>query len=515
MKTKESLFSVLIIGIVVFLMATSSWGAGPVRGGEFKASMDLEPVSGDPLFGNGTYSDRHFFNLFYENLIRLTGEGEFIPLLAEGWDFAPDNKSITFKLRKGVIFHDGTPFNAEVAKWNLDRARDPKLNAPHSKDLIAINSVDILDDDTIRVNMEKPSASVMAMLAFEGGSMISPTAYKNMGRDFARNPVGTGPYKFVKWIGSDRVMGERFDGYWQNGLDGNKLPYMDKVTVRFIANTTVKLMEIKAGNIYLADNIQVKDFKSVETDPKLKLVDRPHGIHQFMCFNVTKPPFDNKDLRLAVCYGINREAIMKVITRGYGTVTPTIVQPNEFIYTQDLPTHTYDPAKSKEHLKKSGFTGQVVVSVIQRDPDTQIAQLIQAQLKEVGIDMKIEVLERKAWVAKVITKDRKFHAGTLRTMSPAPDPDFNFAKYFGRNASLNWDGLSNEVLFEVVEKGAQVLDREKRKVYYKKAQEVLLSEGFYAFLFTRPVKDVALSKVHNVRRDLNGSWRLGEVWMDK
>ncbi len=515
MKTREKLFAVLIIAFVVLSMAMSSWAADPVRSGEFKASMDLEPVSGDPLFGNGTYSDRHFFNLFYENLIRLTGEGKFIPLLAESWEFAPDNQSITFKLRKGVIFHDGTPFNAEVAKWNLDRARDPGLNAPHIKDLAAVSSVDMVDDDTIRVNMKRPSASIMAMLAFEAGSMISPTAYKKMGRDFARNPVGTGPYRFVKWIGSDSVTGERFEGYWQEGLDGKKLPYMDKVNIRFIANTRVKLMEVKSGNIFLADNIQVKDFKSVEGDPKLKLVDRPHGIHQFMCFNVTKPPFDNKDLRLAVCHGINREALMKVITRGYGIVTPTIVQSNEFIYTENLPVHTYDPAKSKDHLKKSGFTGEVVVSVIQRDPDTQIAQLLQAQLKEVGINMKIEVLERKAWVAKVITKDRKFHAGTLRTMAPPPDPDFNFGRYFGRGARSNWDGLHDDGLFDAVGKGAQVLDRKKRKVHYEKAQEILLREGYYAFLFTRPVKDVALKEVHNVRRDLNGSWRLGEVWIDR
>jgi len=514
MGFRPKVFQWMTVAVAVFFLAGSGWAAGPVRGAEFKASMHLEPVSCDPLFGNGTFSDRNAFNLFYENLIRLTGEGKFVPELAESWIIAPDNKSITFKLRKGVVFHDGTPFNAQVAKWNLDRAMDPNLNAPHSKDLSAVASVDALDDDTIRVNMVEPSASILVMLSYEAGSMISPTAYQKLGKDFGRNPVGTGPYRFVKWISSDRIIGERFADYWKMGLDGKKLPYMDAVTIRFIPNTRVKLIEVKAGNIHMADDIQVKDFSDIEADPNIKLVDRPHGMHQFVCFNVTKPPFDNKDFRLAVCHGINREAIMKVITRGYGAVTPTLVPSNWFIYTEDLPTHTHNPEKAKAYLKKSGLTGEFTCSVIQRDPDTQIAQLMQAQLKEVGINMSIEVLERKAWVAKVITTDRKFHAGTLMTKVPAPDPDFAFGLYFGGKGKLNWSGVDDKALFEAVDKGAKVFDEKERKKYYQKAQEILLQEGYYAFLFQRPLKDVAVKNVQNVRRDLNGSWCLGEVWLE-
>lgn len=205
---------------------------------------------------------------------------------------------------------------------------------------------------------------------------------------------------------------------------------------------------------------------------------------------------------------------MKVITRGYGSVTPTLVTSNWFIYTEDLPVHNYDPEKAKAYLKKSGLSGEFICSVIQRDPDTQIAQLMQAQLKEVGINMKVEVLERKAWVAKVITKDRKFHAGTLMTKVPAPDPDFVFGLYFGPKGKLNWSGVDDKALFEAVDKGAKVFDEQERKEYYKKAQEVLLREGYYAFLFQRPLKDVALKNVQNIRRDLNGAWRLGEVWLE-
>lgn len=514
MELRTKFLQWMIVMTTALFLTGLGWTAGPVRGGEFKAAMQLEPVSCDPLYGNGTNSDRNAFNLFYENLIRLTDEGKFIPLLAESWSIAPDNKSITFKLRKGVVFHDGTPFNAEVAKWNLDRARDPNLNAVHTKDLESIASVVVVDNYTIRVNMVEPSASIMVMLAYEAGSMISPTAYKKLGKDFSRNPVGTGPYRFVKWTGSDRIIGKRFEDYWQMGLDGKKLPYMESVSIRFIANSQVKLIEVKSGNVHLADDMQVKDFPGIKEDPNLKLVDKPHGLHQFMCFNVTKPPFNNKDFRLAVSHGINREAMMKVITQGYGTVTPTLVPPNWYIYTKDLPEHTYDPVKAKAYLKKSNLSGEFTLSVIQRDPDTQIAQLIQSQLKDVGINMAVEVLERTAWVAKVITTDRKFHAGLLMAKTPAPDPDFQFGLYFSAKAGSNWSGVDDKALFEAVDKGAKVFEEQKRKEYYKKAQEILLNEGYYAFLFNRPLKDVALKNVQNVRRDLNGAWCLGEVWLE-
>ena len=205
---------------------------------------------------------------------------------------------------------------------------------------------------------------------------------------------------------------------------------------------------------------------------------------------------------------------MKVITRGYGSVTPTLVPSNWFIYTNDLPIHTYNPEKAKAYLKKSGVTGDFTCSIIQRDPDTQIAQLIQAQLKEVGINMTVEAMERKAWVAKVIAEDRKFHAGTLMTKVPAPDPDFVFGLYFGGKGKLNWSGVNDKALFDAVEMGAKVFDEQKRKEYYKRAQEVLLNEGYYAFLFNRPIKDVASKGVKNVRRDLNGAWYIGEMWVE-
>lgn len=514
MNLRTKVFQWLMVVTALFVFTNLGWSANPVRGGEFKASMHLEPVSLDPLYGNGTFSDRNAFNLFYENLLRLTDDGKYEPLLAESWSIAPDNKSITFKLRKGVVFHDGTAFNAEVAKWNLDRARDKSLNAAHSSDLADIASVDIIDSSTIRVNLVSPSASIMVMLAYEAGSMISPTAYKKLGKDFGRNPVGTGPYRFVKWISSDRVTGERFKDYWRIGADSKKLPYMDSVSLRFNPNTRIKITEVKSGNLHLADEIQVKDFSDVEADPNIKLVDKPHGMHQFLAFNVTKPPFNNKDLRLAVCHAINRDALMKVITRGYGSVTPTLVPSNWFIYTNDLPIHTYNPEKAKAYLKKSGVTGDFTCSIIQRDPDTQIAQLIQAQLKEVGINMTVEAMERKAWVAKVIAEDRKFHAGTLMTKVPAPDPDFVFGLYFGGKGKLNWSGVNDKALFDAVEMGAKVFDEQKRKEYYKRAQEVLLNEGYYAFLFNRPIKDVASKGVKNVRRDLNGAWYIGEMWVE-
>ena len=224
--------------------------------------MDLEPVSLDPIYGNAVTSDKFVFNLFYESLFQINEAGEFKNWLADGYKVSDDQKAIIVTLKKEILFHDGTPFNAEAARWNIMRTIDPKTNAPHSGDLSMVKDVEVVDDSTIKINLKTTSASILSALAFEAGIMVSPTAFKKDDpKVFARNPVGTGPFKFVEWVGSDHVAGVRWEKYWRKGLDGKALPYADKASIRFVKDTSVKIMELKAGNAHIIDNVQVKDFK--------------------------------------------------------------------------------------------------------------------------------------------------------------------------------------------------------------------------------------------------------------
>lgn len=339
--------------------------------------------------------------------------------------------------------------------------------------------------------------------------MVSPKAVEASGKDFGRKPVGTGPFVFSEWRSSDRVVVKANDKYWRKDASGNALPHLSEVVVRFIPNPTVKLVEVKAGSVQLSDNLQVKDFADVDADKNLRRIPALTGIHQWMSFNVTKPPLDNADLRRAITHAINRDALNKVVSRGFGTVTPTLVTPNEWIFSKDLPAATHDLAKAKEYLAKSGFTGELTVSVIQRDPDTQIAQLVQAMLREAGIKLKVEVLERQAWVDKVLKKN--YELGMLRINVPRPDPDQTFGSTFGRKAGSNWSGINDEEVFKAVEDAVGTLDRDKRRTHYLEAQRLLLDKAYYAFLFTRPVGEVSVAKLNGLKFELSGAWHLGEA----
>ncbi len=483
----------------------------PQRGGTLTAAVDLEPASLDPVFSNAS-TDRRVFNLYVENLLYQDEKGKFQPALAESWDYAPDRQSITFRLRKGVKFHDGTEFDAAAVKFNLDRVADPQVNARARQYVTDLASVDVIDASTVRVNLKQPSGAFLSVLALEPGSMMSPSAIKSMGADFARKPVATGPFKVVSWTGG-RIEVERFDGYWRDGADGKKLPYLDRAVVRVIANTAVKIVELKAGGVQLGDAIQVKDFEQVERDPNLELRETIQGIQQYMAFNVTRPPFDNADLRRAVTLAINRPQIERVISRGQGVVSAGLKPPTSLAYDAGIKGHGYDVAAAKAAYQKSGHKGPLTLVVIQRDPDTQIAQILQAMLKEAGIELRVEVLERQAWLDKVLGKTFQF--GILRASIPRPDPDLTFSNFYGKNARQNYSGFQSPRIDELVDLARRETDAERRRKSYAEIQQILLDNDAETYFFFRPNKQVVRREVQNFREEFAGTWLYADMWLKR
>jgi peptide/nickel transport system substrate-binding protein len=473
--------------------------------------VDLEPASLDPAFSNAS-TDRRVYNFYVENLLYQDEKGKFLPALAESWDYAPDRKSITFRLRRGVKFHDGTDFDAAAVKFNFDRIADPQVNARARQLFTDYASADVVDAGTVRVNLKQPSGAFLTILALEPGSILSPTAIRNMGADFGRKPVATGPFKVVSWTGG-RIEVERFDGYWRDGADGKKLPYLDRAIVRVISNTAVKIVELKAGSVQIGDAIQVKDFDQVERDPNLELRETIQGIQQYMAFNVTRPPFDNADLRRAVALAINRPTIERVISRGQGVVTAGLEPPTSLAYDPGIKGPGYDVAGAKAAYQKSGHKGPLTLVVIQRDPDTQIAQIVQAMLKEAGIEMRVEVLERQAWLDKVLGKTYQF--GILRYSAPLPDPDLGFSRFYGKNALQNYSGFQNTRIDELVGVARAETDIEKRRTYYAEIQQILLDNNAETYFFFRPNRQVVRREVQNFREEFNGTWLYADMWLKR
>lgn len=486
------------------LMSTAS-AQEPVKGGHLTAAMILEPASLDPIFGNAPGLDRCAYNLFNENLIFQDEKGQFRPWLAESWELADDGLSYTFKLRPGVMFQDGTPFDAEAVKFNLERSSSEEVNSRARQYMTDFASVEVIDPLTAKVNLQRPSGPFLTVLANAAGSMVSPTAVRERGADFARSPIGTGPFIITGWA-AGKIDGERFDGYW------GKPPYLDKVSVRTISNTAVKLVELKSGTVHIGDVVQVKDIPEIEADPNLTPIDTIRVITSYISFNNQAAPFkDNIHLRKAVAHAINREAIEKAISRGEGGVMAGFDPPASQTYGPELVGHTYDPELAAEEFKKANHADPLTLLVIQRDPDTQIAQLIQAMCKAVGIDLRIQVLERLAWVERVLNYD--YELGVLRAAPPDPDPDMTYSQFYGRTANNDYSGIKNPEIWDMIDEARALSDMEERRRIYIAIQQMILDNYWQTYMFWRPQKEVARKELHNFEREYNGAWYYNNMWL--
>lgn len=499
---------------VVGAAATMGWAGGAlgqaVAGGTLTIAIDLEPSSLDPIFGAAPGTDRRFYNMFAENLIWQQPDGGFRPMLAESWAYAPDGLSVEFKLRKDVKFQDGTPFDAAAVKFNLERAASPEVASRARQFMSDFDSVELIDTHTARVKLKRRSGPMLAILAIEPGSMMSPTAVKAQGEGFHRAPVGTGPFRIKSWTGG-RVEAEKFADYWQRSPDGKALPYLDRVVARVIPNTNVKLVELRSGNVQLGDSIQPKDFPQVEADPKLRLVDSNLGVVQYLIFNTSKAPFDNIELRKAIAHAVDAQSLEKIVSRGQGVLVGGIEPPSSWAFAKELKAYGREVELARSLYQKSGYQGPLTLSIIQRDPDAQIAQLIQAMLKQVGIELRIEVMERQAWLDKVLSG--KAEIALSRAVMPRSDPDLAFSTFYGRDGKQNFAAIKDDKLFDLVDAARSETDQAARGKLYVEAQKRIHEQYYNAFLFWRPSSEVARVEVQGLEREFSGPWTYTTVWL--
>lgn len=482
-------------------------------GGDLTATLDIEIASLDPLFGSAVGYDRTTLNLFYENLYILDAEGAFVPRLATEWSVAEDGLSATFDLREGVTFHDGTPFDAAAVKANIDRLVAEGDNSRTTTQASAIAGAEVTGPMQVRIDFERRSGSVLSILAGEAGMMVSPAALADP-ETLRRNPVGTGPFVLDDWQGGFRLSASRNSDYWRDDFEGQDLPYLDSVTLRFISDTSVAIVEAQSGAVQIADRIQDRDFERVQADPALTLNPRASQITSFMVFNNSGPPFqDNPELRRAVVVAIDPARVEQVISSGRGRVNPTWVPHTSWEYTEDLPVPTPDPDMARELYAQSGHEGPLVLSIIQRDPDTQIAQVLQALLGQADIPMEIEVLEREAWLDK--TRGRQHEMALLRSTAPLADPDIRFGGYYLPDSGGNYSAIQDDMLTQMVQDAEAETDFEARKSLYADIQARLLENAYEAYLFARPSAEVIRAEVKGFDTELVNSWRLEEVWLNQ
>ncbi|ARK29926.1 ABC transporter substrate-binding protein [Halalkalibacter krulwichiae] len=368
------------------------------KSSEDKYGGTLKVVFGDPVVNIGLpplirgRGDIVIAMSIYENLARYNENGEVEPWLAEGWEADPSSNKIEVELKQGIQFHDGTPFNAEAVKWNLELYRDNgRVEAA------AIDTIDVVDDYNLTINLSRWDNTIFDNL-FGFAQMASPTAYEQNGEEWLKdNPVGTGAFVLKEWVKDEKVTVERNENYWVEGL-----PYLDGVEFHTITESSTAEAAMVAGefDLYLFSSPQVTS--NLEKDFVIEALENGMGaIGNSMAPDSEDPnsPLANSDVRKAIGYAIDKEAIVEAVYFGYAEVAHQWSVQKAANYNPDVEGTPYNPEKAKELLKKAGFgDGFDLTITFVNNPDlTQLYTAIQAYLAEVGINVDLNGVQSQEW----------------------------------------------------------------------------------------------------------------------
>lgn len=436
------------------------------------------------------------YEAMYNGLVRFelvdpkTWEHKVVGDLAESWE-QPDAKTVVFHLKKGVTFHDGSDFDATVAAWNFDRARTHAKS--QKKDQLAIvESAEPLDKYTLRVRLKAPYVGFLRSSAFVTGGqlrMASKAAMEKLGEEgFARNPSGTGPFKFKQWITDDRLILEKNPNYFENGADGKPLPYLDGFVGRYVPDPTVSLVDLKAGAVHILEWLPTKDVATVKADPNLALFEMPWaGQVYFMGgFNTEAPPFNDVKVRQAAIYGIDREGMAKAL--GFGVGVPHYYPdwaPGSLGYDDTIVKYEYNPAKVKQYLQEAGKPNGIETSmlIISREPERTIGEMVAQMWTANGIRTKLEALERLTWIDRMRSKNFEF--GFWRQSQPMPESSFN-DNFLKSKAQGNWSQFEDPKVDQLLDAARATYDEQRRHELYKEVLTYIQEQAYLTTGYMTP-----------------------------
>ena len=481
----------------------------PKKGGTLRVGFYIEAATMDPHF-SGSKIDRQVYHNIYEPLVTLDTKLGIRSGLAESWQ-QPDPRTIVFKLRRGVKFHDGTDFNAEAVKFNFNRMKtEPK--SVRKNEVASIEAVDVVDSHTVKLSLRRPDAALLATLTDRAGMMISPKVAQERGQELERNAkgAGTGPFEFVEWVRDSHLVIKRNDNYW-NKQGG---PYLDRVRYRPIPDDTVKLQSLQSNEIDVMDYVQPRDVAAVRADKNVVVVDVPSLAAFAYQLNHTKPPFNVKALRQAVAAALDMEQLVKGVWLNVGVPSNGPVPPTSWAYDKSILPIKRDLAKAKAKLAEGGKTGGFTFTVTTSNIpiNVQEVEVMQAQLAEAGITMKIKLVDSATQLSDGNSKNFEMIS---YQWSGRPDPDGNIYQFFKTTpgTSLNWSGISNPQLDALLDKTREVSNQAERKKLYTEVVKILQDE--LPMIYTvHPIEPKAFSpRVMAYEPIPDGMMRFKDVWL--
>lgn len=483
----------LALAVIATLTVGACAGAGPTGGGPSAApaaaakpsyggsivfALEDDPIDFDPLRSRA-FIDRNVHYQIYDSLVRVDESGKIIPWLATKWETAADGKAVTFSLRSDVVYHDGTTFDAASVKWNIDRFRTAQGSA-RSGELAPVSSVDVIDASTVKFQLKTPFAPLLSLLVDRAGMMVSQKAADAGGADFTRKAfrAGSGPFILTEAVKDDHITLERNPAYWGTDKDGNKLPFLDKITIKPIRSSDVRFTNLRTGDAHVANNIAGKDIPTARSESSLSYQEKPAYSFRSLIPNRAKGfVFEDARYVKAVSMAIDRKEILEkgyfnLGVAGYGTIAP-----NHFAFDPNFkPFERADPDGAKKLISEIG-RGPLSFQFLIASGDAvtlQIAQLIQAQLKKADITATIQQLE----FAQILDQQSKktFKDMTFVGWSGRVDPDGNTYDHLYSGRPFNDSSYSNKEVDRLLDEQRATSDQEKRKAALRAAEKIYVQD---------------------------------------
>ncbi len=428
----------------------------------------------DPTLAR-TFASRMVFAALCDKLADIGPDLKPVPQLATSWELSSDERTLTMHLRPGVKFHDGEPLDAAAAKYSIER----HLKTPGSQrrsEIAPIDTVEVVDDLTFKIRLKQPFAPLMAQFTDRAGMMVSPKAAERLGDKFAGAPVCAGPFRFVERVPQDRIVVERFPDYWNRDQI-----QIQRIEFRPIPDATVRLTNLRAGQLDLLERLAPTDVPQVKRDAKLKMDSTYELGFQEVLFNANKAgsPIADPKVRAALEASLDRNAINQVVYNGEFLAGNQWVNPKNPNYVAEYPIPKRDVAKAKALLAEAGKPNpQITLTVYADSESPRVGQVIQAMAKEAGFDVRIQAVD---FTTALDAADKGNFEAQLYSWSGRSDPDGNTYSFLACKAALNYPKYCDPEADAALQAERGSIDPQTRKTAWKAFADKILNDrpGIY------------------------------------
>jgi 4-phytase/acid phosphatase/peptide/nickel transport system substrate-binding protein len=504
-------FAQMMFGAAIGLTLFASPAVAQKQGGSITVGLELDIPGFDPLkVGVFDTAALTASAALFDTLVMLDAKGEAQPKLALSWTHSDDYKTWTFKLRPGVKFHDGTPFNAEAVKANFDRQKDPANKCRCAFYIAFIHDVQAPDELTVVYNLNDPAVNLPAIITIpsQNNAVQSPTAWKTRGDDYNRNPVGTGPYVLKSWTAGDRMVLERNPDYW----DKSRI-YLDRIVLKPLPDAQSRFASLQSGEAdivwddeYDADNIQ-----KAQKDPKLAVHTYVGSGAQVYAFNTKVAPFDDVRVRQALVMALDRKKMSQAITNGLSRPASNPYGEGSWVKCKDDGALPFDVEKAKALIKDYGKPVEFKAIVTATPRGRTVGQVLQQFWKQIGANMEIEQVDQATVVPRAFM--RQFQLTPWRIVDLA-DPDPQMYANFKTGSAVALANYSNPELDGLLERARTTSDTDKRIDDYCAISRLVNKEAIWFWTFQNTYYALSSAKLKGLPKMYSGVIDVSGVWME-